>query len=172
MGALAIYYDMLNDFDQERDRAAQDGAQQEQGRGAEEQQHAGSDTADIQILMGQKCPWDNEMDQGRPVHKTIDLSLLHFKKRRKSLWSFVRMLHSCSSSRPTMAAVRNEIIIDPASGNPYMVTFASMNQIIQMKTNEVGKCIILLIVGFLVTLQVLVVTFYCFSVIYCKICIN
>jgi hypothetical protein len=45
------------------------------------------------------------------------------------------------------------------SGNPYMVTFASMNQIIQMKTNEVGKCIILLIVGFLVTLQVLVVTF-------------
>ena len=46
-----------------------------------------------------------------------------------------------------------------ASGNPYMVKFASMNQIIQMKTNEVRKCVILLTIGFLVTLQVLVVVF-------------
>ena len=58
------------------------------------------------------------------------------------------------------------------SEDTYIIKFASMNQIIWMKKNEVRKCIILLTIGFLITLQVLVVVFLCFSMVYCKICIN
>jgi hypothetical protein len=116
LGALAVYYDMLNDSDRERDQAARDGAQQQQDQGAEHEQQRGSVIPDIEITTGQKRPRDGEADQGRTVQKTMDLSLLRFKKKDEpavlredvALTLKLQANYACDP-----AYVRNEILIHP-----------------------------------------------------------